>query len=193
MSLFDLLFIAVFLGTAGGVATGLFAAVRGRRVQARRRLTVVAVGAAAYMTVVTMVSLAAPRRVVAIGADQCADDWCLAVATIDRPDSAAQPAYRVAFKLSSRAGRVSQRERFVVAYLLDSAGRRYDAAPAAGQPPFDTLLRPLESIVTTRTFAAPAAAAGLGVVVAREGDGGFPGCCIVGIGPFYKPPIVYVK
>ena len=193
MSLFDLLFIVAFLGAVGGVVAGLAAAVRGRRVQARRRLTVVAVSAAAYMAVVTIGSLAAPRRVIALGADQCADDWCIAVATIDRPDGAAQPAYRVTFKLSSRAGRVSQRERFVVAYLLDSTGRRYNAAPAGGQPPFDTLLRPLESIVTTRTFAVPATAAGLGVVVAREGGGGFPGCCIVGIGPFYKPPIVYAK
>jgi len=41
-------------------------------------------------------------------------------------------------------------------------------------------------------FAVPGNAAPLGVVIAREGDFGFPRCWILGQGRIRKPPIVYV-
>ena len=193
MTLFDLLFIVLFLTAIGVLAAAMIAALRGRRDRALRRLRRLGIGAGSYMVVVTLVSLLSPRRVAARGEDQCSDDWCIAVTDIARAGTGALDTFHVAFRLSSRARRVTQRERFVVACMRDRTGRRYDASPQDGQPPFDTPLGAGESITTSRTFAVPAHAAGLGVVVAREGGFGFPGCCIIGDGLFHKPPIVYVE
>ena len=143
------------------------------------------------MVTVTLVSLLLPRRVVALGADQCSDDWCIAVLSIARTGAETRFTYQVAFRLSSRARRVTQRERFVVAYMRDRSGHRYDASRNDGQVPFDVQLGPGESVLTARTFDVQGSSSGLGVVVAREGSFGFPGCCIIGEGPFHKPPIVY--
>lgn len=191
MTPFDLLFIVVFLSAIGVLAAAVVAAVRGRRDVAWRRLRSLLIGAALYMLTVTLVSLMSHRRVVAIGADECSDDWCIAVASITRAGGTAESTYRVEFRISSRAGRIAQRERFVVAYMLDSLGHRYDPDPTAGQLPFDTLLNPGQSIVAVRTFTVPVAAGAPGVVVTREGGFDFPRCCIIGEGPFRKPPITY--
>ena len=193
MTVFDLLFAVLFLTALGVLAGAMVAALRGRRDRALRRLRRLGIGAGSYMIVVTLVSLVSPRRVAARGEDQCSDDWCIAVTDITRAGTGALDTFHVAFRLSSRARRVTQRERFVVAYMRDVTGRRYDASPQDGQAPFDTPLVAGESITTSRTFEVPAHAAGLGVVVAREGGFGFPGCCIIGEGLFHKPPIVYVE
>jgi hypothetical protein len=193
MSPFDLLFIVLFLTALGVLAAALIAALRGRPDRALGRLRKLGVGALLYMIVVTVVSVFSPRHVMALGEDQCADDWCIAVTDIARTGTGARDTYKVAFRLSSRARRVTQRERFVVVYMRDSAGQRYEATPGLGEPPFDASLTAGESILTSRTFEVPAHAAGLGVVVAREGGFGFPGCCILGEGLFHKPPIVYLS
>jgi len=172
MTLFDLLFIVLFLTAIGVLAAAMVAALRGRRDRALRRLRRLGIGAGSYMVVVTLVSLVSPRRVAARGEDQCSDDWCIAVTDIARAGTGALDTFHVAFQLSSRARRVTQRERFVVVYMRDRTGRRYDASPQDGQPPFDTQLGAGESITTSRTFAVPAHAAVLGVVVAREGGFG---------------------
>jgi hypothetical protein len=193
MTLFDLLFIALFLTAIGVLAAAMVAVLRGHPDRALRRLRRLGIGAGSYMVVVTLVSLLSPRRVAARGEDQCSDDWCIAVTDFARAGTGALDTVHVAFRLSSHARRVTQRERFVVAYMRDRTGRRYDASPQDGQAPFDTPLGAGESITTSRTFAVPAHAAGLGVVVAREGGFGFPGCCIIGEGFFHKAPIVYVE
>lgn len=193
MTLFDLLFIVLFLTALGVLAAALVAALRGRPDRALRRLRRLGLGTALYMVVVALVSVLSPRRIVALGADQCSDDWCVAVTEITRTGTGARDTYQVTFRLSSRARRVTQRERFVVAYMRDGTGQRYNALPVRGQAPFNASLGPGESLLTIRTFDAPAHAVGLGVVVAREGGLGFPGCCIIGEGPFHKPPIVYAQ
>ena len=191
MTPFDLLFIVVFLSAIGVLAAAVVAAVRRRRDVAMRRLRFLLIAAATYMLTVTVVSLVSHRRVVALGADECSDDWCIAVTSITRAGGAGDSTYRVEFQISSRAGRVAQRERFVVAYMLDSLGHRYDPHSAAGQVPFDTLLNPGQSIIAVRTFTVPVTAGAPGVVVTREGGFDFPRCCILGEGPFRRSPITY--
>jgi hypothetical protein len=191
MTLFDLLFIVLFLIALGILAGALVAALRSHPDRARRRLRGLGLGTALYMVVVTVVSVVSPRRVAALGEDQCSDDWCIAVTDIAHTGTGTIDTYTVAFRLSSRARRVTQRERFVVAYMRDGTGQRYDAGPGRGQPPFDASLGPGESRFTSRTFEVAAHAVGIGVVVAREGGLGFPGCCIIGEGPFHKSPVVY--
>jgi hypothetical protein len=189
MTPFDLVFIVVVLMTMVSLVSSGVLAIRGRRGHALQRVGRLALGLVAYMGIVTVVSLVQDRRVVALGEDQCSDDWCVAVVSAVSSPEGDTDRLAVDLRLSSRALRVDQRERFVVAYVLDSEGRRYDAEPVAGVP-FDTLLGPGEAVVASRSFRVMADASDLGVVVAREGDLAFPRCCIIGQGPFFEYPIV---
>jgi hypothetical protein len=81
------------------------------------------------MGIVVVTSLLSPRRVVTLGEVQCSDDWCISVTSIMPVTTADDTVIEVVFRLSSRARRVPQRERFVVAYVLDGEGRRYEAEP----------------------------------------------------------------
>src|SRR5262249_3187114 len=121
-----------------------------------------------------------PQRSVALGADRCSDDWCIAADSSHRNDDGVRTIYTVSLRVSSRARRIAQRERFVVAYLRDARGWRYDALPDPQAAPFDTLLQPGEAIRTVRRFVVPASATSVGLVIGREGGFNFPGCCIIG-------------
>ena len=186
MTLFDLLFIVLFLVGVFVLVSALVTALRGHSAAALRRLRTLALATLAYMAIVAVVSLVLPRRAVAVGENQCSDDWCIAV------DDARQltDSTVVTVRLSSRARRVTQRERFVVVYLRDSGGRRYDPDPALDQPPFDVTLGPGAMVLTKRVFRVPRNTRGLGVIVTREGDIPFPRCCIIGTGIFHKESIV---
>jgi len=193
MKPFDLVFIVAFLTTVLAVVGVLVAFARGRPDTAVRRLRRLVIGVVVYMTAVTAVSLFSTRQVIAIGTDQCSDDWCIAVADVSTRESGDELLYDVAFRLSSRARGRPQRERFVVAYLIDAEGSRFDAEPESTETPFDVLLDPGQAVVAARSFRVPKGSSGLGVVIAREGDLAFPRCCIIGEGPFMKWPVVKVK
>jgi hypothetical protein len=187
MTLFDLLFILLFLTGIVVLVSALVTALRGHGAAALRRLRTLALAALVYMAIVAAVSLALPRAEVAAGENQCSDDWCIAV---DDARQLTDSSTVVTLRLSSRARRVTQRERFVVVYLRDSGGRRYDPDPAPDQPPFDVALAPGAMVLTKRVFRVPRNTRGLGVIVTREGDIPFPRCCIIGTGIFHKEPIV---
>lgn len=187
MTLFDLLFILLFLTALFVLVSCLVSAVRGQRAQAGRRLRTLALTTLAYMAIVAAVSLVLPRATVAVGENQCSDDWCIAV---DDARQLSDSSAVVTLRLSSRARRVTQRERFVVVYLRDSRGRRFNPDPAPDQPPFDVALAPGASVLTKRLFRVPRNTRGLGVIVTREGDVPFPRCCIIGTGILHKDPIV---
>jgi hypothetical protein len=195
MSLFDLLFIPLFLAACATLGAATVAALRGRRAASRTLLRRLGLAIAAYLGIVAVVSLLSPRRYVRLGQAQCSDDWCIAVTSVRRPPEARGTALEVTFRLSSRARRVAQRERFVVAYLRDARGRRYDPDPSLTDPPFDVRLEPQQAVTTTRRFTVPADAPDLGLVVAREGDFPLPGCCIIGDDGslFHKKTVVRLK
>ena len=179
MTLFDLLFIALFLTAAVTLLVAAGSALLGRLAKAGRILRRLGLGVLAYMLLVVAASLATPRRFLGIGEDQCSDDWCIAVAGLAQAPAAGGTRYDVTFRLRSRARRVPQRERNVVVYLRDQAGRRYDAGEEESGPPFDVVLQPGETAATTRSFVLPAGAQDVGVVVSRGGVP-FPSCCIIG-------------
>jgi hypothetical protein len=180
VSIFDLVFILTFLGTAVAVIVIAIALARGRPRQAGRIAARLSVALGLYFVIVLATGLATPQRYVALHETRCSDDWCIAVDSVRRDKAAGAAAYTVVFALSSRARRVAQRERFVVAYLLTDDGRRIDPLPATSEVPFDTLLQPGQTIVALRRFAVPPPAHDVGLVIAREGGLRFPGCCIIG-------------
>jgi hypothetical protein len=95
-------------------------------------------------------------------------------------------------KVSSRAKRVSQREKGVNVLLIDSQGRRFSPAPDPSAVPFDVLLQPGEAVETKRSYTLPGDARDVGVVLAHKAPYCFPGCFIIGDdgNPLHKRTIV---
>lgn len=180
MTLFDLLFILLFLATLATLVLAAGMALFGQLAKAGRVVRRLGIAVAVYLVVVAAAGLLTPRRYLAIGDDQCSDDWCIAVDGVSKADSPGGVRYHVTFRVRSRARRVTQREPNVVVYLTDATGRRVDPEPEdAAQPPFDVELSPGQAVRTARTFLAPAGSRDIGLVVARGGLP-FPVCCIVG-------------
>lgn len=179
MTFFDLVFIGLFLGTVGSLLFAVGAAATGRRSTAASLLKRLAIAVVAYLVVVYAVAIASPGRVLAVGEDECSDDWCIAVSAVQSGPERTERAYDVTFRLSSRARRVSQRERGVVVYLRDSTGRRYDGERRPADATFDVLLGPQETVLTHRRFVLPHAASARDIVITRGGLP-FPACCIIG-------------
>jgi len=179
MTIFDLLFVLVFLGGLVSLVVAAILALRGRQPRARRIVRRLGIVVALYVGALLVVSALSPQRVVAVGEDQCSDDWCISVQWVRRDTTRTDIELTIGFRLSSRAGRISQRERFVAAYLRDDQGHRYDPLVQSNAVPFDTLLAPHQSIMATRRFVVPAHAGPVGLVITREGGGWFPRCCII--------------
>jgi hypothetical protein len=180
VTLFDLVFLLALLSSVVAIVRAGVALARGRGMQARRIGRRLAIAVAAYVGVVIAVALASPQRFSALGETQCSDDWCITADSVRRDTTGTTVTYTVGFALSSRARRVAQRERFVVAYLRDGDGRRIDAQADAPAIPFDTLLQPGQTIRASRRFVVSRVARDVGLVIAREGGFRFPGCCIIG-------------
>jgi len=180
VTLFDLLFIVLFLAALATLVVAAGMALVGRFAKAGRVAGRLGIAVAVYLVVVAAAGLLTPRRYLAIGDDQCSDDWCIAVDGVSKAETPTAVRYDVTFRVRSRARRAMQREPNVVVYLTDAAGRRLDPEPEdAAQPPFDVELSPGQSVRTARTFLAPAGWRDVGLVVARSGFP-FPVCCIVG-------------
>src|SRR2546427_5608759 len=82
MTVSALLFIVLFFATLGTLGSSAAAAFRGRRRRALTILRLLVLSLAVYMVVVVLVSFFTPQRFRDIGKDQCADDWCIAVARV---------------------------------------------------------------------------------------------------------------
>jgi hypothetical protein len=185
MGIFDLVLIASVLLSLGTLLVAAGFAVTKRFRAAGRLLARWGVFVAAYLAVVVVVSLLGRPREIAPGENVCFDDWCIAVERIEHATTAPRAPYRVAFRLASRARRRPQRERYLSVFLLDSGGQRYDSRVPDGEPPFDALLSPGETLRTSREFDVPAPATPTRLVITHEG--GFPiGWFIIGQGPFSR-------
>jgi hypothetical protein len=173
MSIFDLLFLGLFLTSVITLLTAAVLAIRKQRSRAVRTLRNYAICFAIYMSVVFVVALATPQRVYAVGEDRCFDDWCIAVEAADRAPAPAGVLYTVTLRLSSHAGRVSQREKGVRVYLTDGQGRRFNPTPDPAATPLDVLLEPGQAVRTKRVFLVPADAHDVGLTLSHEGPGWF--------------------
>jgi len=190
MSIFDLLFIAVFLATVATLLWTAILAISGQGAAALALLRGYGICAGAYLGIVAVTSVFWPRTVLRVGDPRCFDDWCITVEKASRQPAGGGVSYTVTLRLSSTARRVFQRENGVVVYLADDRGRRYDPIPNRWEVPINVRLGPQESVTATRVFQAPADAHELGLVIAHEG--GFPiGWFIIGDETwFHKPTIV---
>src|SRR5712692_2813823 len=99
MSLFDLLFILLFLIAVSVLMVAAWFAISRQFGRSRKILFKLVVGAMAYMAVVIAVSLILPRRVVKVGDLQCFDDWCVSIGGFKREPQGVFVAYSVDLRL----------------------------------------------------------------------------------------------
>ncbi len=189
MTLFDLLFLVVFLATLIALIVAAYKSLRGRIAQAGRVLVGVVLFWAIYLCVVIAVSLSTPRRVIAMGEDRCFDDWCIAVEGVSGGSGKLSANLRV----SSVAKRIQQGAPDTFVYLEDVDGKRYPSRPTGDQPSFATRIGPGESFKTVREFGVPEGVRIAGLVV-RHGSTG-PGAVVIGDDSalFHKPAIVKIR
>jgi hypothetical protein len=189
VSLFDLLFIVLFLAAVVTLLIAASFAIRGRGARAIALLRRLCICAGVYFGIIAVTSIFLPRTVLHVGDPRCFDDWCIAVDNASRQLAGDHAAYTVTLRLFSTARRVSQREKDVAVYLVDDRGRRYDPAPSQSDVPFSVQLGPQESVKSTRVFDVPADAHSPGVVIAHEG--GFPiGWFIIGYETWFRKPAI---
>jgi hypothetical protein len=193
MTVFDLLFIGVFLGAVGSLIVALIAIVRGHRARALAILRRLVFGAVSYLGIVYIATAFSKEVVLRVGDPQCSDDWCIAVERVERTPQNAVTLYAVTLRIFSRARRVVQRENVARdVYLVDAHWRRYDPILAGSEVPLNTLLQPGESVTTGRSFELPADDHDIGLMVDRTTI--LPVCVIIGeCGAFHKGTIVRIN
>jgi hypothetical protein len=190
MNIFDVLFLALALSALITLGTAVTFALSRRGMRSLRILRRLAIFTTLYFAIVIFVSLVSPRRSYNLGDSQCFDDWCIAVTSYSSSHADAGQEYAVHLHISSRARRISQRERNIAVYLIDRDNHRYDPEARRSDVSIGTLLLPGESVELTLLFRIPDAARDLNLVIAHEG--GFPiGWFIIGYDSWFrKPPLI---
>lgn len=178
MTLYDLLFIALFLIAAGTLVTAVVLFFRGRKSRALTALGKLVLCSAGYIAFVYGATAMSKEHVLHVGDPECSDDWCFAVAGVRRTPMNTVTRFDVDLRIFSRARRVAQRELSAKdVYLVDSGWNRYDPIPAGTELPMNTLLQAGESKTTARRFDVPADAHGIGLMLEH---GAFPFCLVIG-------------
>ena len=172
MTIFEPLFLLLFLATVVTLLTAAVAALRGQRPRALRILRRLAIGAGAYFAAVLLVAFFSTPPVHQVGETMCFDDWCITIADAKPTTTGSGQSWSVKLRISSRAKRITQRENYAAVYLVDSRGRKFHSDPASATVPLDSRVGPGESIEATRVFELPPDASDVRLVFTHEG--GFP-------------------
>lgn len=191
MTIFDLLFIVLFLCALASVIAAIILALRGRGVCARSILLRLAVCAVLYFGAVYTVTAFSRPLALRIGDPQCDDDWCLAVESVKQVPRDRVMVYDVTLRIFSRARRVTQRETGAKdVYLVDAQWRRYDPVLRGSEIPLNAQLRPEESLTTRRMFEVPPDTRGIGLLI----DRGNPWICVIigECGAFHKGTVLRI-
>lgn len=169
MTLFDLAFLAVALGTLIGLLRSAVLGLRGKRAGARRTLRVLGLFWVVYLGAGLLFSAVRPQRFVSAGTPWCFDDWCLTLDSLAARQAGDRVAYTASLTLSSRARGIRQRARGAWIYLVDESYRRYAPEPDSTATPLDIELGPLEALPATRRFLLPAGRGPVGLITGHGG------------------------
>ena len=197
MTVFELLFLAVFVVSVITVIVGVYASIRGQRAAAISIFKRWTVGAGFYLAVSLTVSFLKPQRIIAVGDPWCFDDWCLTAENVSRTVAPPDATYTVNLRVFSRAHRVSQRARNAWIYLRDENDRHYLPEPADAATALDVELEPGQSVSTVRIFKIPAEVHHFGLVTGHGGGpcSVFPSLLIIGEGGclFHKQTMIRLQ
>jgi hypothetical protein len=195
MNIFELLFLLLAIIAIGTVLTAVILTGFGAWRRALRILRRVAIGAAAYLAIVVLVSLFVRPREYQLHEPRCFDDWCITVnGAIRHPSPPFQGSnIMVSLRLANRARGSPMGEKGTVVYLVDEDGHRYDPLHDPIAFPFEEKLPPGRSVPTFRYINVPDDGRRVGLVYTHEG--GFPiERLIIGEGGwFQRPPVVWLN
>jgi hypothetical protein len=169
VTIFDLAFLAVALGTVIALVRSAVIGLRGNGGRALRGLRTLGLFWVVYLGVGLVFSAVRPQHFVEVGTPWCFDDWCLTLDTIAGRDTGAQVEYTATLTLSSQARRIRQRARGAWIYLVDATHRRYAAEPDSTVVPLDVELGPLATRSTSRRFLLPAERRPTGLITGHGG------------------------
>ena len=205
--IFDLLFMALFLGSVIALICAFIMMIRGRRRIATRLLLTLAGGWGVYLSIVALVAVATPQQSVSMGQDLCFDEMCFAV---DHAETAMElgPAGRqlkangvfhvITVRVTNHSLGRTESEGGLRALLWDG-GKSYETSregqraleAAKGETPRLTArLQSGESVESRQVFDLPAESANVGLVLSH---GFTPGYFVIGESPlFHKPTILRI-
>lgn len=196
MTLYELLFIVLFLATVAAAAGVLvLAATRRRASAAKVLLTTVAVWSI-YLAILAISDAAARQVVIRPGEDHCFDEMCFAVVDNQTSFSLTQPDHTtwvVTVRATSHSRGRTQAEGGLRARLYangmffnvsEQAQKEYESAHGK-TPPLTQRLAPGESIQSVLVFDLPRSMTHPGLAL----DHGFtPGYFVIGESPFFHEP-----
>lgn len=205
--MFDLLFLLIVLTTLIVLIVTLVNLIRRRFVQTGRLLLFYGLGLALYFSIVIIVGLVSPQRIVPMKVDRCFDEWCVAVNDVRIQGELGDVKsdgnfYIIKLQISNHSRGRAQRAASAAIHLLGEQGQSYDVSPE-GQlafetlngdtPPLTLLMEPGQSYITYQVFNLPKNVGALSLTI--EHPVGFsPGWFVIGdeSSLFHKPTIVHL-
>lgn len=205
MTIFDLLFILLFLASVIALISVLILLVRARRTAAKRLLWIFGSVWAVYLAIVFLVAAATPQRVIPTNEEECYDEMCFSVIQAQTAPQLGPPAspisangifYVVTVRVTSHSRGRTQSEGGIRALLWNS-GNYYEVSPPAqraweaihgANPVLTARLRPGESILSDQVFEVPARSSSLSLVLSH---GFTPGYFVIGECPLFHPPTIF--
>ena len=208
MTLFDLLFILVLLGSIILLAVTVILALSGRRRKAIRLLRFLGIALAVYLLIVAVVAVAMPQKILSRDQSRCFDEMCFQVADVKNVTSIGSETRRtiaqaghsfciVTVRITCRGHGHAQSEGGVIGSLVDARGATYHVSEAGQRaydgahgttPPLTARVAPGETVLSVQVFDIPSQAPGLGLHIGHSG----PGLFIIGDdeSPLHKPTLI---
>ena len=164
----------LLFGVAGWCAIGIVGIAisffKGRRREALKHASPLALVGGIYLLVLLGSSLVQKQRIVAIGQDQCFHEMCFAVVGVDEvpglvtgDDARVE---RVAIRVTNHSGS-AQAEELIRAYIVDSRGRVSQPLPGLSGNPLNARVAAGGQILSQPMFQVAMDSSGLGLVLTR--------------------------
>ena len=164
----------LFYGVAGWCVIGVVGVslsfMRGRRAEARKHASSLAVVAGIYLLVLLAVAFFQPQKVVPLGQDQCFGDMCFAVVGVEDVPSLATGddahVERVSVRVTNR-GSSAASESAIEAYLVDARGRVFEPLPGLSGNRLNGRVASRSQMLSQPMFRVPKDSAGLGFMLSH--------------------------
>ena len=169
MNFWNVLLLLLVGWTVLGTIGMLISLFLGERARALRHIAWIFGIWAVYLALVMGTSLMQPRKIVALGQDQCFGDVCFAVTGVKEVPGFlvhdGSRLVRVAVRVSNRGRGEIERDGHVQAFLLDSRGRRWDEATAISSVPLTSAVPAGSSVMSQPVFKVAKDASGMALVL----------------------------
>ena len=172
MTVRELLLLALVGWTVIGAVGVVISLVRREREKVRKGLGWLVGVWVVYMGVLVGTSLLQPRRVVAMGQDQCYDEMCFAVMGVDEVQrylgltgvGDGSRLVRVTVQVTNKGRSHSESEGLIRAYLVDGKGRRWKESRGVNGNGLTAKVEAGGTMVSQPVFKVAGDATGLGLV-----------------------------